>query len=104
MKLYYAPGACSLSDHIALAEGGAAFDIERIDLKTKITASGVDFRTVNAKGYVPALVLDDGEVITENVAVLVCSEAVPASPTSICLSCSDGPRSLASSWLRRSAR
>lgn len=70
MKLYYAIGACSLADHIALIEAGVKFDIERVDLKTKTTASGSDFRTINAKGYVPALVLDDGDMITENVAVL----------------------------------
>ncbi|WP_223569172.1 glutathione binding-like protein [Agrobacterium tumefaciens] len=70
MKLYYYPGACSLSDHIALREAGADFQIERVDLQTKITSSGEDFRQINAKGYVPALVLDSGDVISENVAIL----------------------------------
>lgn len=70
MKLYYSPLACSLADHIALIEAGVAFDSERVDLKTKMTASGRDFRMINAKGYVPALVLDSGETITENVALL----------------------------------
>lgn len=70
MKLYYAPWACSLADHIALEESGFAFEIERVDLKTKKTASGRDFNDVNPKGYVPALVLDTGELLTENVAVL----------------------------------
>ncbi|WP_244484144.1 hypothetical protein [Rhizobium sp. Leaf453] len=70
VKLFYAPGACSLASHICLIEGKAQFEAERVDLKTKITASGGDFRAVTAKGYVPALMLGSGEVVTENVAVL----------------------------------
>lgn len=70
MKLYYSPLACSLADHIALQEAGASFDSESVDLKTKRTASGADFIAVNRKGYVPALVLNSGETLTENVAVL----------------------------------
>ena len=70
MKLYFSPGACSLADHIALLEVGAKFETEAVDMRTKRTASGEDFRTVNPKGYVPALVLDDCEVLTENIAVL----------------------------------
>ncbi len=70
MKLYYSPGACSLADHIALREAGIPFDSERVDLKSKVTAPGADFNHVNPKGYVPALLLDDGEVVTENIAVL----------------------------------
>jgi glutathione S-transferase len=70
MKLYYCPGACSLAAHIALFESGADFDSESVDLKTKRTASGADFNEVTTKGYVPAIVLDDGDVLTENIAVL----------------------------------
>jgi glutathione S-transferase len=70
MKLYYSPGACSLASHIALLEGGFEFELERVDLKRKITETGRDFTVINAKGYVPALVLDSGYMITENPAVL----------------------------------
>jgi glutathione S-transferase len=70
MKLYYSPLACSLADHIALREAGYAFDLERVDLKTHRTETGADFHDISPKGYVPALVLDDGSLITENVAVL----------------------------------
>ena len=70
MKLYFSPGACSLAAHIALHEVDADFEHERVDLKSKLTASGSDYKAINPKGYVPALVLDEGQAITENVAVL----------------------------------
>ena len=70
MKLYYAPGACSLAPHIALREAGLPFDTEKVDLRAKTTASGGSFLDVNPKGYVPALTLDDGDLMTEVATVL----------------------------------
>lgn len=70
MKLFYAPGACSLSPHIILRELNLPFQLEAVDLRTKTTASGSDFTAVNPKGYVPALQLDDGEVLTEGAAIV----------------------------------
>jgi glutathione S-transferase len=70
MKLFYKAGACSLAPHIALLEAGLSFSLESVDLKTKRTESGADFFAINSKGYVPALQLDDGQVLTENAAIL----------------------------------
>jgi glutathione S-transferase len=70
MKLYYSPAACSLAAHIAAKEGGLALDLVRVDLKTHRTEHGDDYRRLNPKGYVPALELDDGSLLTENVAIL----------------------------------
>jgi glutathione S-transferase len=70
MKLYYAPGACSLSPHIALLEAGLKFDLVRVDTKTKKTEHGEDYLAINPKGYVPALQLDDGSVLTEGPAIV----------------------------------
>ena len=70
MKLYLKPGACSLSPHIALEESGLPYETEVVDLKTKITASGADFTKSNPKGYVPALLLDSGELLTEGAAIV----------------------------------
>lgn len=65
MKLYFAPGACSLSPHIVLREAGAVFDLEQVDNRAKKTKSGDDFWQINGKGQVPALVTDDGQLLTE---------------------------------------
>ncbi|NTX00212.1 glutathione transferase GstA [Myxococcus sp. CA040A] len=70
MKLYYSSGACSLSPHIALREAGLKFDIERVDLRGKKTETGADYFAVNTKGYVPALQLDNGTVLTEGPAIV----------------------------------
>jgi glutathione S-transferase len=75
MKLYYLQGACSLASYIALLEAGQKFDGVAVD-RSKKAADGKDFLTVNPKGYVPALVLDDGQVLTENVAVLLYSASL----------------------------
>ncbi|BET62422.1 glutathione transferase GstA [Yersinia pseudotuberculosis] len=70
MKLFYKPGACSLSPHIVLREAGLDFSIERVDLVTKKTETGADYLSINPKGQVPALVLDDGSLLTEGVAIV----------------------------------
>ncbi len=70
MKLYFSPGACSLTPHIVLLEAGLAFTAERVDLREKRTAGGEDFRAINPKGYVPALALDDGTLLTEVQAIV----------------------------------
>ncbi len=70
MKLYYSPGACSLSPHIVLREAGLSFDLVKKDLHSQTLEDGSDYRTVNPKGYVPALVLDDGQILTEGPAIV----------------------------------
>ena len=70
MKLYYAPGACSLSPHIVAREAGIKLDLEKVDLGAKKTEKGTDFTTVSAKGYVPVLELDDGSRLTEGPAIV----------------------------------
>ncbi len=70
MKLYFTPGACSMVVHAALLETGLPFSIERVDLATRRTAGGADFCSINPKGYVPALALDDGAILTELPAIV----------------------------------
>jgi glutathione S-transferase len=70
MKLYYSPGACSLSPHIVIRELGLPVELEKTDLGAKKTAKGVDFLTINPKGQVPTLELDDGQVLTEGPAIV----------------------------------
>lgn len=71
MKLYYAAGACSLSPHVALREAGVKFDLVRVDfMRGKVLPDGTPFTSVNPKGYVPALELDDGRLLTENASMI----------------------------------
>lgn len=71
MKLYFSPGACSLSPHIVLREAGLKFDLEQVDLAAKkLKANGANYREVNPKGMVPVLQLDSGEVLTEGPAIV----------------------------------
>jgi glutathione S-transferase len=69
MKLYYSPGACSLAPHIAMREAGIPVDLKKVDLKAKQYEGG-DYKQVNGKGYVPAIAMDDGTVLTECPAIL----------------------------------
>jgi glutathione S-transferase len=70
MKLYFSPGACSLSPHIVLREAGLHFDLDQVDLSTKKTVEGRDYTEINPNGYVPALQLAGGEVLTEGPAIV----------------------------------
>lgn len=70
MKLYYSPGACSMASHVILREVGKPFELERVDVVSKVTEHGADYRAVNAKGAVPALDIGGGEVLTEGAAIL----------------------------------
>lgn len=70
MKLYYSPGACSLSPHIVASEAGIPVELEKVNLAEKKTESGKDYMAINPKGYVPALALEDGSVLTEGPAIV----------------------------------
>ena len=70
MKLYFSPGACSLASHIALLEAGIPFELIKVEGRGQKTAGGEDYSNITAKGYVPALKLNSGEVLTEGTAIL----------------------------------
>lgn len=70
MKLYYKAGACSLAPHIVMAELNMVYETESVDLKTKMCASGTDYKTINPLGAVPAIRMESGAVLTENAVIL----------------------------------
>ena len=70
MKLYYAPGACSVSPHIVLQESGLKYDVEKVNLAEGKTESGADFKAINPKSQVPTLQLDDGSILTEGAVIV----------------------------------
>ena len=79
MKLYFSPGACSLASHIALREAGLPFELVRVDTGVHKLKDGTDYYKINPKGYVPAIQLDDGQLMTEGVALLqYIGDQVPA--------------------------
>src|SRR3546814_17602703 len=76
MLLYYAPGLCSLAPHIALRRIGAEFDIEKVDMPTRRTEHGADFRSIKPSGKIPALLLDSGALITATIDILLYFDAM----------------------------
>lgn len=98
MKLFYAPGACSLSPHIVLFEAGVRFDVSKLDFATRKTAEGEDYYAINPKGAVPALRLDNGEVLTEG-AVIVQYIADKAGNTSLAPAAGTPERMRLQEWL-----
>jgi glutathione S-transferase len=98
MKLYYAPGACSLSPHIVAEEAGLNLDLVKVDLKAHVLEDGTDFHKINPKGSVPALVLDNGELLTEGPAVVqYLADLAPESGLSP--ACGTLPRYRLQEWL-----
>ena len=111
MKLYYSPGACSLSPHIALLEAGLPYDLVKVDLRAKKLENGDDFLKVNPKGQVPALALDSGELVTEGPVIvqMIADKAAgknlaPARDAASATSCWSGSTSSPPSCTRISAR
>ena len=81
MKLYYAPGTCALSPHIVAEEGGIRLDLEKVDIRARKTEAGEDYLQINANGYVPALRLDNGTILTEGPAIVqYLADQIPGSP------------------------
>ncbi|MBB4040034.1 glutathione S-transferase [Microvirga flocculans] len=79
MKLYYTPGACSLAPHIVAREAGIPVNLEKVDLAKRVTETGANFAAINPKGYVPALALQDGSLLTEAAAIIqYLADAQPA--------------------------
>ena len=89
MKLFTRPGTCSLAPDIALREAGIAFELVKVSRHTGKTSDGVDFTTINTKGYVPALLLDNGELLTENAALLQYIADLNCDVESICTTLED---------------
>ena len=111
MKLYYSPGACSLSPHIALLEAGLPYDLVKVDLRAKKLENGDDYLKVNPKGQVPALALDSGELVTEGPVIvqMIADKAAdkklaPPATTTIATSCRPGSLISTASCTRTSAR
>ncbi|MET0528356.1 MAG: glutathione transferase GstA [Microvirga sp.] len=70
MKLYYSPGACSLAPHIVAREAGLPISLEKVDLSKHLTETGENYRAINPKGYVPAITIEDGSLLTEAAAII----------------------------------
>ena len=111
MKLYYSPGACSLSPHIALLEAGLPYDLVKVDLRAKKLENGDDYLQVNPKGQVPALALDSGELVTEGPVIvqMIADKAAartsrPPATAPSATSCRSGSTSSPASCTRISAR
>ena len=98
MKLYFSPGACSLSPHIALLEAGLPYELVKVDLRAKKLENGDDYLKVNPKGQVPALVLDNGELLTEG-PVIVQMIADKAAGTNLAPSRDSAERYKLQEWL-----
>ena len=98
MKLYYSPGACSLSPHIVLLEAGTPFELNKLDFASRKTADGEDYYAINPKGAVPALKLDNGEVLTEG-AVIVQYIADKAGNTALAPAAGTDERLKLQEWL-----